>query len=246
MDHLKQYPYSSEIELAGILVRFDMSYADAEMCFRPYERPSDGKAVDTLRVDEAEWKYIERLGFPRNGQMEASLLTALSSDVLLHRDRCLFHAAAIRFRNRAWLIAGDSGVGKSTQTRNLQRWMPGEFSVISGDRPVLHIQKSGEVMVYPSPWNGKENWKGAPASQLEGIVFLRRGAENSIRRLTKRQSAIPAYIGLIQSGKTKEEVLRASAFAERLINACAVWELTSFQVPDSTGLLFDTVFNGGV
>ena len=195
-------------------------------------------------VDEAEWTYMQNHGFPRNGQVEASIMTALSSDILLNYDRCLFHAAAVRYRDRAWLITGDSGVGKSTQAKNLQRILPGEFSVISGDRPVLQILESGEVMVHPSPWNGKENWKGAPAALLGGIICLRRDSENSVQRLSKRKAAIPVYIGLIQSGKAKSTILQAAAFAERVINACTIWQLNSFQVPDSTKLLFDTVFSG--
>jgi len=53
----------------------------------------------------------------------------------------LFRLAAVLYR--AWLLAGPSGVGKSTQIKSLQSLEPGAFGVICGDRPVLELREDG-------------------------------------------------------------------------------------------------------
>ena len=234
------YPYSCIFALAGIPFRCRLRYADALPCFTPYA--VDARPRFELAVTDEEWSWVEPHGCIRSGQNEASVITALASDELLTMDRCILHAVALRHADRAWLITAPSGVGKSTQARTLNQLYPGQFSVICGDRPVLELRGDDAVLVHPSPWNGKEGWCGADAAPLAGIICLRRGEENDLRPLTPRDAVIPVLNALIHSGRAADGIRRAAAFEDALLRRTGVWELTNRGVPDSTRMLYETLF----
>ena len=151
------------------------------------------------------------------------------------------HAAAFRDEEKAWLIAADPGVGKSTQIRTLQELYPGTFSVVCGDRPVLQLMEDGMVMVHPSPWNGKEFWGGADAAPLAGIICLRRGEEDAVHMLRRKDAVIPVYGSLIHTAICEDIIRRAAAFADALLQGVPVWDFVNRDIPGSTELLYQKV-----
>lgn len=230
------------IMLAGIPIPCAFEFEQTAACFGAY---AEGPEPETEALHAPDWlweDWLRGVG-EKNAHNEYSLYAALCSSVLLHRDRCVYHAAALRFRDRAWLLAAPSGVGKSTQVKTLRELYPGAFGVISGDRPVLELTENG-VRVHPSPWNGKENWFGAEAAPLAGLILLRRGEENSVERLPVRDAAAPVYGGIFQTAADASEIHRAASFAGALLECVPVWRLTNRGVPDSTRLLYDRVLTG--
>lgn len=103
--------------------------------------------------------------------------------------------------------------------------------------------ESGTILVHPSPWNGKENWHGAPAAPLAGVILLQRGAENKLYTLSPREAVIPLYTKLIQTTLNTELLILAGKLEERLLNSVPVWRLVTNEVPDSTKLLLEAVFS---
>ncbi|MBR4655210.1 MAG: hypothetical protein IKO68_01220 [Oscillospiraceae bacterium] len=315
--------------LAGLSISFQTRYAKAaERMLEESERllklsldrkyddfghsalncPERSVVRETVRIPEKDWQEFLKMGMDDSAYTEYSMLTEYTSDALLPFDRIVIHGAALRWHERAYLICAGSGVGKSTQAACLQQLRPGEFSVISGDRPVLefrpsapapchserseesvssvpfhrhseqseesvssvpfhrHSERSEEsvtpvpersapvaahsvrhsaaqsILVHPSPWNGKENWCGASAAPLAGLILLTRGTENSLCSLTPYEAAYPLYPQLIHSGREPETIHRAAQLEEHLLKSIPVWKLTSFQAPDSTRLLLDQIF----
>ena len=100
-----------------------------------------------------------------------------------------------------------------------------------------------EIIVHPSHWNGKEDWKGAAAAPLAGLILLRRGEDNGLASLSPRDAALRTYTQVIQTCTDPEKMRTAADLITRLLNSVPIWQLTSFQVPDSTRLLLDTVFS---
>ena len=148
----------------------------------------------------------------------------------------------MRWQDRAWLIVAPSGVGKSTQTKTLQELLPGQVTVICGDRPVL-ARRGPEIWVHPSPWNGKEDWHGAEAAPLGGLILLKRGAENRLYALNEQEAILPLYAAFIQTYATTETVAQVAAFEDALLRAVPTWLLVSNTVPDSTRCLVDGIFS---
>ena len=259
-----------DVTLAGLTIPCALRYPETARYFpapNPAARRVGGEPVC---LTDDDWQFYLGTDMEDCAHTEFSLLTAPFSDALMDYDRIILHAVAIRWRDKAYLIAARSGTGKSTQTRCLQQLRPGEFSVICGDRPALEFchcepatdvsQKppltpqsgfrgggpaksvEGSIHVHPSHWNGKENWYGAEAASLAGVILLRRGEENAICSLSPREAAVRTYAQIIQTCADPEKMKKAAAFVTKLLNAVPIWQLTSFQVPDSTKLLLETVF----
>lgn len=242
----------AQLLLAGIPIPFSVRYPETAQILKSREA-AEGAAKTVEREDcmntasvfipESDWRGFLAEGFEDTPYIEYSLLTEYFGDALLKWDRMIIHASALRFRDRAWLICGHPGAGKSTQTRLLQELFPGAFSVICGDRPILRFSQDGQIVVHPSPWNGKENWHGAPASPLGGIILLERGKENRVVSLTEREAAIAMYYNLIHSGREAETIQRVAEFETRLLSSVPIWGMTSHRIPDSTRMLMETVFS---
>ena len=271
-----------DVTLAGLTFSCALRFPESAV-FPPPDLNAPKAGDDAVCLSQEDWDYYCGLGSVPSAQSEFSLLTAPFSDALMDFDRLILHGVALRWRDKAWLICGISGVGKSTQARCLQTLRPGEFSVICGDRPILefrhyerseaesknsspvcHIESSkesappvaahsvrhdfvmtgkDEIIVHPSPWNGKENWHGADAAPLAGVILLERGEENRLDVMTEREAAVSIYIQVIQTTALEKRICQSAALITRLLKTVPVWRLTTHQVPDSTKLLLETVLS---
>ncbi len=96
------------------------------------------------------------------------------------------HASTLVYRNRAVMILGESGTGKSTHTGLWCRHIPGAW-LLNDDSPLLSVGK-GVPMVYGSPWSGKTPCFHNLGVPLRGIVRLSQAPHNRIRRLSSMQA----------------------------------------------------------
>ena len=99
-----------------------------------------------------------------------------------------------------------------------------------------------EVIVHPSPWNGKENWHGADAAPLGGIILLRRGEENRLEAAQPREIALELYAQFIQTAADPDKIRKVAELETRMLESVPLWRLTTNTVPDSTRLLLESVF----
>ena len=124
---------------------------------------------------------------------EFNLLLEHFCNLFLPYDRCLFHSVAICVDDRAFLITAPSGTGKSTQYRNWKALFGDEVRLICGDKPILEFQNSGDIIVHPSPWRGKERWRGSSPAKLSGVVYLEQGLYNEISLMSASDALVPLY-----------------------------------------------------
>ena len=131
----------------------------------------------------AEWQG--RWGMKDPAYAEYVLSCSYACDALMRRDRIVFHGAAFRWHQRAWLFSAPSGTGKTTQLKNWQRLFGGEMEIMNGDKPILELCADGHVLVRPYPWKGKEGLgRDDITAPLGGIILLRQDRENRIARAT--------------------------------------------------------------
>ena len=100
-------------------------------------------------------------------------------------------------------------------------------------------------MVHPSPWNGKENWHGAEAAPLAGIIFLKQGKENTIQTLTAQEAVVGALSSVFHSYETEEVVKKAAKLTTALLKNTPLWLLTNKGDLESSTLLLDTLKEWG-
>lgn len=230
------------VTLAGRSFRVSARYAETASYFPAPDPVAPLVPGAPVSIPETDWQEYLQSGMEDCAHTEYSMLTAHCSDALLAFDCVILHAAALRWRDRSWLIIAPSGVGKSTQTRNLQTLLPGEVSVICGDRPVLE-RCGGAFRVHPSPWNGKENWHGAEAAPLGGLILLRRGPENRLYALREDEAILNLYVAFIHTSASVEAVTKVADLEDGVLRAVPTWLLVSDTVPDSTRCLVEGIFS---
>ena len=227
-----------QIQLSKKVLALGFRFAETGRFFERFQTDLPGELNTAICLSGGDWETLKTNLFEISPYTEYTYFPAPISDALLPYDRCVIHAAAVRYRDRAWLLAGPSGVGKSTQIRSLQSLEPGAFGVICGDRPVLELRSDGSVMVWPSPWNGKENWYGAEAAPLAGIILIQRGEESKVELLSPRDAVVPVYAQLIQTGESLETMQLAARFEDRLLQSVPTHRLTASDIPTSGQALY--------
>ncbi len=166
------------------------------------------------------------------------------SDILLP-EGCIFHGAAIRIGEKAYILTGRSGVGKTTQVKNLLQLYDGNVSVINGDKPALHFTEDEGIMVYPSPWNGKERMKGAEAAKLAGIICLKQGSENTIEKGVKKEIVPFLFRNVFTEAQTQKEIEKVGQFIEKFVMTVPVWTMTNRGDLESSKMLYEKLMREG-
>ena len=230
--------------LAGVRLHCRPRFADTHRYFLTNPEPvgcADPELREPVSIPDRDWAGILSTNMPDCAHTEFSALVNYCSDALLPFDRILLHGVALRWQDRAYLIFGPSGVGKSTQAKKLQQLRPGEFGIISGDRPAAELRQD-QILIRPSFWNGTENWHGAEAAPLAALIQLIRGPENRLEPLSEDAAALYFFPSCFTSGADEATLRRVAEFATRLLQAVPKWRLTTNQVPGSTELLLESVF----
>ena len=228
--------------IAGIDIWYAMRYEMTVRYMGTYINAANEKSDKNLvLVKDYEFQDWKRLGNEVDAYGEYSLLSLQTSIALFEYQRFIFHSVAMRWHEKAWLLTAPPGVGKSTQYKNLKELYPDEVDIISGDRPVIQIMEDQSIMVHPSPWNGKENWHGADAAPLSGIIILKQGQENAIKPLTAKEAAMGVFMSVFHSYDDEQTVRKAAKMATALLKHTPVWLLTNMGDYDSSILLYKTM-----
>ena len=231
-----------QMNIAGHPLRYAFLYPATRYKLHPWPRPVEGERFD-IRVTP------EKIALGRNfltpdlsdEYVEYRCLIELTARALLRYGCSIFHAASFVWRDRAWLLTGPSGVGKTTQYNNWQRLFPGEITMISGDMPVLEARDDGSVWVHPSSWNGKENLSSGLSAPLGGLVLLEQGRENRIAPLSPAEGVAPVFKQFMALPETEEEILLLTQLEDRLLRAAPAWKLVNLGDDASTRLLRRTL-----
>lgn len=97
------------------------------------------------------------------------------------------HSSAISYKNKALLFAAPSGTGKSTHTRLWKKYYSDEVKYINDDTPVVR-KHEGKFFAYGTPWAGTSGINNNIKAPLCAVIYIKRAAENSIRRLSEQES----------------------------------------------------------
>ncbi len=227
--------------LAEHPVRISFLFPSTRYFLKPLPFPAKGDDCDLGVSPELLARGKEILG-PENSDpyVEYRCLISASGRYLLRFGASVFHAAAFRWRGRAWLLAAPSGTGKTTQFLNWQRLFLGEIQMISGDMPILEAREDGSILVHPSSWNGKENFCGAPAAPLGGLVYLEQGSEDRMLPFPPGEAVMPLLRQFMVLPETEQEVLQLASLVERLLMAAPCCKFVNRGGDASTVLLRET------
>ena len=171
-----------QIEVAGLVIRIENRFGYVNDFCLKYRTSLDRLADITVSVSEKEIRQ-EIENAPQNDldeeYSESVIIYKKISNALPYYDAFVMHSSAIAVDGGAYCIAAESGVGKSTHTRYWKEVLGERAIVINGDKPVCRFV-DGKLMVYGSPWCGKESWQTNTAAPMRALCLLKRGEENAI------------------------------------------------------------------
>ena len=101
---------------------------------------------------------------------------------MIRKGYVSLHAAAVALDGKAYAFTGPSGMGKSTRADAWRRALGA--SLISGDRPLIHV---GSMTLYGVPWDGKEQCFVNVSCPLEAIFDIRRAETTRVRQMSFEQ-----------------------------------------------------------
>ena len=124
------------------------------------EVPEDGPAIARVATGDDAWRFWGLV----------NLLTAALAFRLPSRPAALVHAAGIVVDDRAFLLVGAEGTGKSTFARAARE---GGARVV-GDDTVLVDAADGALVLLGSPVRAHEAWPGGPGRWPVAAILLAR------------------------------------------------------------------------
>ena len=228
--------YAYSMELGGLSIVCQFCFKETAELFGSYITGTTSENIGA-QISSAEWKHWFDEGGSFDAKAEFANFTACVSDVLLYHNRVIIHGACLGYKGRAWLLCGPSGVGKTTQLRELQSKLPGDVSIICGDRTVLEIGNNDLVMAHPSPWNGKENLHGGQSSALAGIICLERGTNLQLKRLNPKEAILPILNVVISTFKDEEIVHLIASIENKLLENVPVWQCSAKGIGETADML---------
>lgn len=192
----------------------------------PSEAEQTKQVFPHLSLDECEYMATGRQFYSR----------------LLQFDGLMIHSSAVVMDGKAYLFSAPSGTGKSTHTRLWQRvFGEDRAQILNDDKPAVRLV-DGCWYAYGTPWSGKSTTSLNLRVPIAGICFLKRGPENSIRKLPPAQAAFRI---LDQTVRTKDFRLRELLLAavDKLVSNVNVYEMQCNMEPEAAMLSHRVIFD---
>jgi hypothetical protein len=163
-------------------------YDRGENAMRIFHSTAPGKDAFAVTVlfDEKEVEILVLPGYLSWFTGSSGIFNRIGMETLLLRHQgLLLHASLIKYKDRALVFSGPSGVGKSTQA-DLWRTHLGA-AILNGDRAAL--RRTGEGWTaYGCPYAGTSGIYCNDSAPLHAIVVLRQGRRNDLRPLSAAEA----------------------------------------------------------
>lgn len=231
------------ITLAGIEAAFRFHFDGTGVLFRGFESRlvPDGYTGPILSADR---NAIEAYAQEHHCSMETSefsCLMTVTADFMAENNRAMFHGVAFFYGQDAYILTAPSGTGKTTQYRNLRSLYGDRFRIINGDKPFLGTGADGQILVYPSPWKGKERWGGREHGPLKGLFLLEQGQENRLEVMDSAEAAVPTLEQFLYTAKTRQSVRTICRLADTMLQKTALYHFINQGDYESSSILYDRI-----
>lgn len=155
----------------------------------------------------------------------------------LAHDAFLMHCAVIEYEGRGYAFAAQSGTGKTTHIRLWQQLFgEDKVTIVNGDKPLLRLI-DGVFYAYGTPWCGKEGFNTNTRVPLNGLCFIERGTQNSIRRISDEEAIPHLFSQIMVTDST--DLAKQMELADSLLGKVPCYLLTCNMEIDAARVAYD-------
>ena len=155
---------------------------------------------------------------------EISALYRKIANIFVEQNIAVLHGSSFKVGNAAFLIAAKSGTGKSTHTNLLKQLLEEKMEYINDDKPLLKVTDK-ELVIFGSPWNGKEKRGNNTFGNLKAIIFLNRGETNSYRKLDDKEEVYFRLLNQIYLPREKDKREKALQIMDIILKRINFYEI---------------------
>ena len=190
--------YCPEVEAEGEyhqIESFDFAEAEAKCSFGRDEHqnyilkmyPHEDHPTTTFRISDHGSKVVCNYA---EGHLESILRFGLwiaYNIVAVQHHIVAIHSSVIVYKDQAILMLGESGTGKSTQTRLWRTHIEGA-RLLNDDSPIVCARTGDCAEAYGSAWSGKTPCYLNAHVPIRAFVRLSQAPHNKIRKLSRLES----------------------------------------------------------
>ena len=176
---------------------------------------------------------------------EISALYRKIADLLVEDNIIVFHSSAVSIDGSGFLITARSGVGKSTHSKLLERYIGDGFKYINDDKPMLKVTDES-ITIYSTPWNGKERRGNNISAPLRAIIFLNRGETNTYRKIDNKEEIYIKMLSQIYLPKEKSKREKALKIADTLLKKVNFYEINVNQDLDAAKMTYERIMKNEI
>ena len=227
-------------KIAEILAEVPTADGLYDRC-RDYLWKDGGEPEIIIREDAyRSERYDQRLGSATVAYMESAYQFYLK---LVEFSGFYLHSSAVVMDGRAYLFSGPCRAGKSTHTKLWQSTFGSKALIINDDKPAIRYI-NGQWIAYGTPWCGKDGINENANAPLAGVCFLKKSAENRIKRLDAMDAMQKILCQTIYKFDSAEQLDYLLGLLNRFLTDVPVYELENRPEPAAARLSYETMRQG--
>ncbi|WP_456081167.1 hypothetical protein [Mediterraneibacter sp.] len=213
-------------EIAESILEYDPIYKLTEKRMEKYRiqvnNKKDAKISIGFTRQFGEKEKKKYLGVTLE-QVEYVYVGAEFNRKILKYGGIMIHSSAVEVDGKAYLFSAPSGTGKSTHTKQWQKYFGTDRAIIiNDDKPVLRRLEDGWY-AYGTPFSGKTDENVNKKVKLQGICMLERG-ENRIRQIQPAE-AIPLILQQTIRPKNEKYLGKMMEIMDQLLREVPVYRM---------------------
>ena len=175
---------------------------------------------------------------------EISALYRKIADLFIERNIVVVHGSSFKVNDYAFIVTARSGVGKSTHVNLLKELLGNDLVYINDDKPLLEVNNNN-LMLYSSPWNGKERRGNNTKAPLKAIIFLNRG-NNTYKQLNNSEEVYFKLLSQIYLPRDKDKREKALKIIDILLKSVNFYEINVNKEIDSASMTYERIIKNEI
>ena len=233
-----------KIKIADIVIEINAFNESTKKYCEGFLSNEDSDLTITMSKEDLEnEKHINEDGKVYASE-EISALYRKIADLFIEHNIVVFHGSSFKVNDCAFIVTARSGVGKSTHVNLLKQLLGNDLEYINDDKPLLEVNNDN-LMLYSSPWNGKERRGNNIKAPLKAIIFLDRG-NNTYKQLNNSEEVYFKLLSQIYLPRDKAKREHALKIIDILLKSVNFYEINVNTDISSASMTYERIIKNEI